>query len=76
MPGEQSGNQRTSNRLIGLVGGRGVHEWWAMETPADVPYDVLTIAIIVTAGIATAIAIIWCSHLFDRWWQRRWSRHA
>jgi len=45
----------------------------AMETP-DVPYDV--IAIIVIAGIATAIAIIWCSHLFDRWWQRRWSRHA
>jgi hypothetical protein len=48
----------------------------AMEIPAEVPYDVLTIAIIVIAGIATAIAIIWSSHLFERWWQRRGSRHA
>jgi hypothetical protein len=44
-----------------------------MEIPADVHYDVLTIAIIVIAGIATAIAILWCSHLFERWRQRRGS---
>jgi hypothetical protein len=47
-----------------------------MEIPTDVPYDVVTIAGIVGAGIAIAVAIIWCSHLFERWRQRRWSRHA
>ena len=53
-----------------------MHQWSAMAIPTDVPYDVPTIAIIVIAGIATAVAILWCAHLFERWRQRRWSRHA
>ena len=38
----------------------------AWKFRADVRYDVLTIAIIVIAGIATAVAILGCSHLFER----------
>jgi hypothetical protein len=40
-----------------------------------VAMEIPTIAIAVIAGIATAAAILWCFHLFERWRLRRWTGH-